>query len=221
MTAIKICGIKDTRTALAAVKAGADYLGLVFASSPRMVSPNTAKNIAEYLLELKASRSLVGVFVNTPTQEVNRIADYCHLDYVQLSGHESWQHCREINQPIIKAVHISKGLNSTEILDEIALGYQQIPENRLKILLDTGVIARFGGSGEIFDWQIALEISRRYPVIVAGGLTPQNVSRVITLANPWGVDVSTGVETKGEKDPAKIKAFIRAVKSARSTDVTQ
>ena len=213
MTRIKICGLSNIDSALEAGKAGADFLGLVFAASQRQVSPETALPICNAVSSLEPRPTIVGVFVNTATQEVNQIADYCHLDRVQLSGDESWQYCQEIERPIIKVIHVSGSKPVGEILDEIETGYQSVKPEPI-FLLDSQVRDTFGGTGQTFNWQIAGEVSANYPVIIAGGLNPTNVERLVSDVKPWGVDVSSGVETKGVKDMTKIIKFIKAVRQA-------
>ncbi len=156
----------------------------------------------------------MGVFVNSPIYEVNYIAGYCHLDWVQLSGDETWHYCQQVERPTIKTIHVSTADIAEEVVDKIAAGYQLLPREKLVCLLDSRVGAAYGGTGYTFDWKLAKEISARFPVIIAGGLTPANVSHLVQEAQPWAVDVSSGVETNGRKDTAKIVAFIQAVKSA-------
>jgi len=157
---------------------------------------------------------VVGVFVNLAAQEVNHIADYCGLDWVQLSGDESWQYCQEIKRPIIKAVHVSANRKAEEILAEIEVGYKLPIQKEFVCLLDSQVRNTYGGTGEAFDWQLAKEVAARFPVIIAGGLTPANVGQLVMKTKPWGVDVSTGIENNGQKDVSKIRAFIEAVRKA-------
>src|SRR4030042_218725 len=213
MTRIKICGLSEIQHVLAAAEAGADFLGLVFAPSRRQVSAKKALQLVEAVRHLKPRPAMGGVFVNSAVDEVNRIADYCHLDRVQLSGDENWDYCQKIERPIIKAVHVLNTSTPDEIVSEIAMGYQLLPQQNLICLLDSKAGDNYGGTGRAFDWQLAGKVSAKYPVLVAGGLTPTDVSRLVKETQPWGVDVSSGVETDGQKDTVKIKAFIQVVRA--------
>jgi len=219
MTRVKICGIRDEIQALAAVEAGADFIGVVFAPSQRQVSPAKAREIANVVRESGhldyVGTEVVGVFVNMPASEVNEIADYCALDWVQLSGDESWEYCQELKKAIIKVIHVSSGQKSDEILADIETGFQLLPEKELVCLLDSRVEGAYGGTGQVFNWKLAREVSARFPVMIAGGLTPANVGQLVKEVKPWGVDVSTGVETNGLKDASKIRAFVKAVRSTQ------
>lgn len=212
-TRVKICGIGDNAHALAAVEAGADFIGLVFAPSKRQVSPAKACEIASAVKKSSETAKVVGVFVNAPSSQVNELADFCALDWVQLSGDESWEYCREIVKPIIKAIRIGQQ-SLEELYAALSAGSKLLPAHGFITLLDSQVEGKYGGTGEGFDWKLAQEAAKRFPIIVAGGLDPENVARLIETVAPWGVDVSSGVETGGVKDMTKIKAFIEAVRKA-------
>jgi phosphoribosylanthranilate isomerase len=211
MTYIKICGIKSIEVALAAAEVGADFIGLVFASSPRQITPDLALKITAALAKNKTKAKSVGVFVNEKLANVKKIATDCRLDYIQLSGDEDWKYCNELGRPFIKAI---KYENHQKALSQIEEGRKILNNSKYIVLLDTAANDKYGGTGETFAWKTAQEITEKYPVIIAGGLNPDNVGEAIKALKPWGVDVSTGVETKGVKDMKKIVNFIAAVRQA-------
>jgi len=209
MTRVKICGIKEPSQAVAAAGAGADYIGIVMAPSKRRVDLEQAKEIAA---AVKGSRTLtVGVFVNMPAAEINRISKYCDFDRIQLSGDEPWEYVQELHRPAIKAVKISKEYTGEKLLSELIGGYKKANYYFLP-LLDCAANGSYGGTGKSFDWTVAIKAAERYRFVLAGGLTPENVGEAIASARPWGVDVSSGVETNGAKDIDKIKRFISMVR---------
>ena len=218
MTRIKICGIKEEEHAVTIAGAGADFIGLMFAESPRQVTPARAGKIVAALKNNKAAIEAVGVFVNARAGTINRIAEKCHLDWVQLSGDEPWGLCREIERPVIKVIRVSRNNRPEQVLRDLEYGNKILGKQKHMFLLDSKARDKYGGSGMKFDWKLAIPIAERFPVIVAGGLTPDNVAEAIKVISPWGVDVSTGVETKGAKDMEKIMKFIEAV---RRTDGSQ
>jgi len=196
---VKICGICDLETALGAADSGADALGFVFAPSRRMLSPDKARAIIK---RLPPFISRVGVFVNLPAAEVEQIACYTGLDTVQLHGDESPEYCKAITSyKVIKSFSVS----SLHDLERAGLykvdGY----------LLDTPAQGLRGGTGIAFDWRLAAGFSSG-PLVLAGGLHPENVVQAINMVRPYAVDVSSGVETEGQKDINKIKDFVRRVK---------
>lgn len=216
MIKIKICGITEAEHALAASEAGADFIGLVFAPSPRRVSLEKAAQIINHVRSLKYPPKIVGVFANSDASDVNRVAKILRLDFVQLSGEEPWDYCKMVECPIIKTIHVSSLDTFDTIIEKISTGYSSLPKRKFVCLLDTRVENAFGGTGRTFDWQIATKICQQFNVIIAGGLTPDNVVTLLKEARPFGVDVSSGVETAGKKDVNKIIRFIRVVRETEN-----
>ncbi|MDD5190851.1 MAG: tryptophan synthase subunit beta, partial [Dehalococcoidales bacterium] len=212
MTKIKICGIQNTEDALVAAAAGADFIGMVFAASPRRVTPQTARQISDAVHAYHPRLCTVGVFVNLAADEVNRIAGESRLDYAQLSGDETWEYCRDITLPVIKAIHISPVQRAEDIAAEIEIGYRSLGDKLFSVLLDTGKAGLYGGTGESFDWKVMDKVGAHLRVFIAGGLHPQNVGALIKDFSPRGVDVSSGVEINGVKNHRLIKQFITAVR---------
>lgn len=214
MTRVKICGITETSHALAAIESGSNFIGLVFAPSQRQVNISQAQGIVSVIKEHSNTVEVVGVFVNVPAPVVNRTAATCNLDFIQLSGDESWAYCCEINRPLIKTVRVAQGQDPEVICDALASGDSLLSSQRHLYLLDSLVKDSYGGTGVTSDWRLFREVARRYSVIIAGGLTPENVARAIEVISPWGVDVSSGVESSGIKNAARINAFVDAVRRA-------
>ncbi len=201
MIRVKICGITNRDDALHAVEAGADALGFVFhAASPRGISPEEAAGI---IASLPPFVQAVGLFVNADIDFVNETSDLCRLDIVQLHGDEPPDFCDLVSRRVIKVFRV-KNITSLDPMKEYRVaGY----------LLDAWSPGAYGGTGIAFNWEVA-EIAKQYgPIILAGGLTPDNVRQAVERVNPFGVDVSSGVESSpGKKDPAKVQAFIRHAK---------
>ena len=177
-----------------------------------MVSPQKALELVHTAAKMKPKPLMVGVFVNLRPQEVNDIADYCKLDWVQLSGNETWEYCWLIKKPIIKAIKIDPSIEDNGICENLVYGQQFFSGEKLIFILDTKMGGIFGGSGKTFDWSLIPDLSNELPVLVAGGLNPENVSSLIDQKHPWGVDVSSGVETDGLKDPSLITAFVKEIR---------
>lgn len=188
--------------ARAAKEAGADWLGFVFADSRRKVAVETVQNIAAQIDGI----AKVGVFVNASLADVHEIAGNCRLDYVQLHGDETPEYCRQVRYPVIKAIRVDD-----RFAKEAVAGYQVD-----WLLLDSFAPGQYGGTGKTFCWEKTRQAINELaaPVIVAGGLTPENVAQAIAALAPKGVDVSGGVETDGAKDDEKIYRFIAAARQA-------
>lgn len=206
---VKVCGLMEPQHAETAARLGADMLGLVFAPSKRRIGLDQARRIIAALSP--AGPALVGVFVNQPLDEVNVIAESCRLDYIQLSGDETPDYCRALLRPFIKALRMAVHDKVEDVAVKME-SYRGIDAEAI-FLLDTHVPGVYGGSGQTWDWGRAAILAARYPVLIAGGLDPENVSEAIRAVEPWGVDVSSGVESGGFKDVTRIAAFIEAVKS--------
>jgi phosphoribosylanthranilate isomerase len=237
MTRVKICGCMCVADAVAAADAGADFIGIMFAESRRRVAPEEAALIAAVVgtpiadideddppplhpgrfasagewfahgagaLERLLARKrplVVGVFEDQPIDEVNEIADEVGLDLVQLSGAEPWSDCLLATRQAIKVLRQRPGMTAEDVR-----AYVQ-PDAAVAFMLDPS-----SGSGAMGDWTTAAVVASEMPLWLAGGLTPENVASAIRAVRPWAVDVSSGVETDGAKDSAKIAAFVRAAK---------
>ena len=203
---VKICGITSTEDAINAVKLGADAIGLVFYDkSPRFINLETAKKIA---LTLPPFVSKVGLFVDASNDEINTVLAQVPLNILQFHGNETPEQCNEYSMPYIKAVRMQNGIDINNIANQYS--------DAIALLLDAYVEGIQGGTGETFDWsRIPNDIEK--PIILAGGLTPTNVSNAIQQVSPYAVDVSGGVESeKGIKDATKIAEFMREVTNAQA-----
>jgi phosphoribosylanthranilate isomerase len=200
---VKICGIQDEAGALAAAEAGADAIGLVFAPSRRQVDLEQARRVGAALPPFVTK---VGVVVNEPLDRLRALVDGVRLDAVQLHGDEPADYCaavREWGVAVIKAVAVAGPLDAVRL--------RALPVSA--VLLDTHRPGARGGTGEPFDWSLAAPVAAGVRVILSGGLTPENVSAGIRAVRPYAVDVSSGVETDGRKDPEKIRRFVAAARS--------
>lgn len=202
MTKVKICGITNLEDAALAVDLGADALGFIFyKDSPRYVREDIAKEI---IRRLPPFVSVVGVFVDEKRDVIKEITEFCCLDLLQFHGDESPDFCAHFDKRLIKAFRVKEKKD----LEFISLYKVNA------VLLDTYYEDLYGGGGKTFNWQLAVEAKRfSNRVILAGGLSPDNISQAIQAVNPFGVDVSSGVESEpGKKDHGKVKEFIKRVK---------
>ena len=212
MTKIKICGIKTLKDALAAIEAGADYLGFNFyPKSVRFIEKEMCVEITSALKREHPQIKLVGVFVNSPVDEVKHILETCHLDLAQLHGDETPEMLEAFSGKAFKAIRLSA---STSVDESVSPFLKSVPESASPaLLIDAAVKGVYGGSGVTADWSAAAELAKKYPLLLAGGLTPENVADAVRQVKPWGVDVASGVESaSGEKDAAKMIQFVKEVK---------
>ena len=205
MIRVKICGITNIEDALMAVEAGADALGFVFfKDSPRCITP---ENAAAVIRRLPPFVQTVGLFVNEDLDVVNATADRCGLDLVQLHGEESPEYCAAVKRRIIKAFRVKDAASVDGITSYPVAA----------CLLDAWSPAAHGGTGTTFNWEIAARAAASHCIILAGGLTPENVAEAIAVVKPYAVDVSSGVESApGRKDASLVQSFISAVKHKMS-----
>ena len=204
MRFVKICGITRAEDALAAVALGANALGFVFwPASPRCIDPLKARHI---VVTLPPSVTAIGVFVDQPAAEVTRIAEQVGLGAVQLHGHEDEKYVRAMNRPVIKAVPVD-GAQATEVA--------RWPRD-VTVLLDVHDPVKKGGTGRTIDWAAAAAVAAERNIILAGGLTADNVAEAVTTVHPYGIDVSSGVEAEpGIKDYERLRALFEVVHGSR------
>jgi|SRR5690625_32845 len=196
---VKICGITTEEAAQQALKSGADFIGFVFAESKRKINPKDAENISA---SLPSTIKKVGVFVNETKENMLAIAEQVGLDVIQLHGDEPAELAEQLPYEVIKAFPVKK--ESIHTIGAYPCDYY---------LLDGPIGAYRGGNGTTFDWDLVTDTKiNPKKIILAGGLSPENVQRAIATAQPAGVDVSSGVETDGKKDLAKINQFITQAK---------
>lgn len=203
MVKIKICGITNLEDALLAVDAGADALGFVFyKESPRHI---LAEQAAAIIRHLPPFVQTVGLFVNEALETVNETADLCGLDIIQLHGDESPEFCASVRRRVIKAIRVKDGTCLDSMKDYRVAAF----------LLDAWSPSAFGGTGRTFNWEIAASAAKSKRIVLAGGLTPDNVADAVRQVRPYAVDVSSGVESEpGRKDLKKLQKFIEAARNA-------
>lgn len=207
MTKIKICGLKTLPDALAAIDAGADYLGFNFyPKSVRFIGVDACSKITSILKREYPERKLIGVFVNSTVNEIKNILETCSLDLAQLHGDESLGTLRSLD---------GKGFKAFRGVTQHLSGFAR--EQAPALLVDAVVNGGYGGTGVKADWSVAAELAKRYPLLLAGGLNPENVADAVRQVKPWGVDVASGVESApGEKDVVRMRTFVQAVRDGRS-----
>lgn len=223
MVRVKICGLTSIADARAAARAGADMLGFIlYPASRRYVAPTTVQAIVSAVRDHHPDVVLVGVFVNEPVTTVRQVLDYCGLEVAQLHGDEpppalglGGEHQSTLSGRAYKALR-PVTIDAAEHLASAYALPETVRARRMPaFLLDTYDPAKPGGTGRAGDWTLAARLAAQYPLLLAGGLTPDNVAVAVRAVHPWGVDVATGVEcAPGKKDHGALRAFISAARSA-------
>lgn len=204
-TQVKICGLRTPEHIRAAIDAGADMPGLMFYEpSPRYIQPQQAQALLQTIEDGPGPSDIVGVFVNNDATYINEVVQQVGLHIVQLHGDEPPEFCQRIIRPVIKALRPQDMADTGKV--------RAYREAAWRILLDTPT-RKWGGSGVTHNWSIARAAAQAMPLLLAGGLTPENIEEATRQVHPWGVDVSSGVETNGNKDASKIRAFIERVRA--------
>ena len=217
MTRFKICGLREVGHAVTAARAGADFLGFVFVPSVRrQLSREEARDIINtYRGEVgQGGPRLVGLFADQPVAEVNAAVRECGLDAVQLCGDEPPAYWEQVEGRVIKQIKVRDDGDRERAVSRVLRLCGQVVSRGHIAMLDAFERGALGGTGRSFDWSVAAAVAGRYDFMLAGGLTSENVGQAIATAHPWGVDVSSGVETGGVKDAAKIVAFAEQVRLA-------
>ena len=218
MIRVKICGLGTPSDACVAAEAGADFIGMVFVPERhRRITPDEAKDIVDAVRGLDGpSPRMVGLFADQPLEEVNEVVAHCGVDAVQLCGRESVEYAAAVDCQVIKVVHVPASYRAPDDVPQLAGRVREYADAGCLVTLDRLVEGIQGGTGQSFNLDVAASLSRRgVSFLLAGGLTPANVGRAISMVRPWGVDVSSGVETLGKKDRRKIQRF---VSNAKDTD---
>ena len=217
MTAFKICGLRDAQNAVVAAQAGASYLGFAFVHGVRrQLTPDQASELIDRYRNEQGDGgpALVGLFADQPIDEVNSIVRRCGLQYAQLCGSEPPTYWDDVDASVIRAIKVREDLGREKAATLAIADAEEVVAAGHTPQLDKYEVGWFGGLGRTFDWSIAAQVAARYDILLAGGLSPYNVREAIAAVRPQAVDVSSGVETNGDKDPAKIKAFAHAVTTA-------
>lgn len=203
---VKICGLTTLNDARFVAGEGADYLGFIFYDqSDRYIDPAEAGAIINWV----EGPECVGVFVNHPLDEVNRIAKQTGIDFIQLHGNESPEYCDLIDKPVIKAFHIDDDTSGEQLKSEV----ESYSDSIDYVLFDTSLPGQWGGTGKAFDWDIVRTLTEEYSCFLSGGIHKGNVVEACTKVEPFAVDLASGVEMEpGVKDYEEVEQFFRAVR---------
>ena len=216
-TRVKICGLMEAEDALVAGRAGADFVGLIFVPDRRRrIDRDRACRIVATVREnLEPTPTIVGLFADQSLEEVDQTVKDCGLDMVQLCGAETVEYCGQLAAPVIRVLHVWDSWPLEDAVSILSEGMEALAGGGHLVTLDPKAEGTQGGSGGSFDWEIARALARRgFSFLLAGGLTPDNVATAMRTVRPWGVDVSSGVETDGVKDQHKMRVFVAEARGA-------
>lgn len=199
MTKIKICGLTRIKDIEYVNRYQPDYVGFIFAESRRRITPHIAK---ELIRHLSPDIKKVGVFVNEHVEKVMEIGELCNLDVLQLHGDETPYYCSLMKKPVWKGVRV-QNVESVSAIKEYDVE---------AVLLDTYSKSQHGGTGKIFDWNLARYLDKKHKLVLAGGINSSNVNQAVEMLRPFCIDVSSSVETNGVKDAEKIREIIEKVR---------
>ena len=217
MVKVKIDGVRRVEDALTAAETGADFIGFVFVPNRRRcVSVEQARRMVDAVkTAVDNPPKLLGLFADQPLEEVKETVVRSGVDMVQMSGKESMEYCDDVPVPLFKAIHVPGGMVGDEVVGKVEKQLTMLRERGHLATLDRLVAGLQGGTGQSFDWSVAGQLSQAgFEFMLAGGLTPENVGRAVREVQPWGVDVSSGVETQGVQDAEKIRQFVAEARRA-------
>ena len=207
---VKICGVRDVKSALVCERSSADFIGLNFVPNVhRKVDISSAIEISNSINTIKK----VGVFADQPIDHVVSIINQCDLDYAQLSGNENLEYCMQIGFPVIKSIKIDFNSNIRTIKETIFPQIDNLTHNKIIPLIESYVPGSYGGTGTEISIDLAKQIAENFDIILAGGLTPLNVKNMVDYIKPWGVDVASGVESEKKQTTNQIIEFISNAKN--------
>lgn len=210
---VKICGLRDARIAQVAIDAGADAIGFILAPARRQIGIEDLADVVANLDRSSNHPAIVGVTVNAPSSDITEAVRVGGVETIQLSGDESPEIMEQIDVPVIKALRFAAGTSFEDATREVDRWFSA-SKPAARVIVEGHAHGAYGGTGTRADMELVEKLALRYPIVLAGGLDPDNVEGAIAQARPWGVDVSSGVETAGEKDAGKIMSFVQRARAA-------
>jgi phosphoribosylanthranilate isomerase len=192
-------------------------MGVVLASGTRRIPASRAREIVQTVRQRGFTLQAVGLFIDVPAWQVNQMASHCGFDWVHLAGQENWDTARQMVRPVIKGFRCGPGRNLAALRSDVTVGFRVLGRDRLLVNLDCRLPAP--AQCWALESETVQQLAAQFPIIISGGLTPENVGEVVSRIRPWGVDVSRGVEANGVKDPALLRRFIEVVRRVETAVV--